>query len=96
VSSADVLVIIVMAIPIAAVVLAVLAARRWRGAWRIAAVIPLVVVGLWTLSLLIGWPYEHTLWPFELLVYGVVCLAYMLVLRYAHGRWTRNPERSAG
>ena len=95
-SSADVLVTIVMAIPIAAVVQAVLAARRWRGAWRFAAVIPLAVVGLWTLSLVISWPHEHTLWPFELLVYGVLCLAYMLVLRYAHGRWTRDRERSAG
>ena len=89
-SFVDVLVTVVMAIPIAAVVLA---ARRWRGVWRVAAVIPLAVVGLWTLSLLLSWPHEHTLWPFELLVYGVVCLAYMLVLRYAHGQWTRNRER---
>lgn len=88
-SSVDVLVIVVMAIPLAAVVLAVMGVRSWRGAWRVAAVLPLALVALWILSLVTSWPNEHTLWPLELLVYGVLCLAYMLVVRYAHGRLAR-------
>jgi len=93
--SADVLVIIAMAIPVATIALAVIGVLAWKGPWRIAAAIPLMLVVLWVLSLATSWPYEHTLWPLELLVYGLVCLVQMLVLRYAHVRSIRRSERSA-
>lgn len=82
----DSLILLVMAVPIVAIVLSVLAALRWRGQWRLAALVPTVFIALWTLSVFLDWPGEHTLWPIELTLYGLVCLGYMLVLRSARRR----------
>lgn len=89
----DALLLVVMLIPIVAIALSVLAALRWRGQWRLAALVPVVFIAAWTLSVVLAWPTDHTLWPAELLLYGLVCLAYMLVLRHARGRLTATDSR---
>ena len=94
-SSVDLLVAVVMAIPIVAVVLAAIAICRWKGMWRLGALIPPAFIALWVIGVLLDWPYEHTLWPFELLVYGLVSFVYMLVLRYAHIRMHRAKKLGA-
>ena len=90
-SYVDVLVVVVMAIPVAAVVLAVQGLVRWEGKWRVAAGIPVMLLAAWTTCLLLGWPTEHTLWPLELLVYGPLGLVYILVLR----AWRNRAKRAA-
>ncbi len=42
----------------------------------------------------VRWPSEHTLWPFELLLYGPVALAYILIVRYRRVNVVEKRERS--
>ncbi len=81
--------------PILVVWLSVRWSRVWRGGWRAAALLPLVVLAAWTVTLFLSWPDEHTLWPFELLVYGLPLLLYLLVVRGIWGLVSRRGGRSA-
>jgi len=69
------------ALPTLAVWLSVKWSRAWRGGWRAAALLPVIVLGAWTVTLFLSWPDEHTLWPFELLVLGVPLAVYILIVR---------------
>jgi len=60
-----------LALGIAGIVGPVVAARRWRGGWRLAALAPAVLMGLVLLNILVGTLVDsssHNLWPFELLM----------------------------
>ncbi len=83
------------ALPAVAVWLSVRWSRAWRGGWRVAALLPLVVLAGWIVILFVSWPEEHTLWPFELLVLGIPLLLYILVVRGVRGLVQRRGERSA-
>jgi hypothetical protein len=53
---------------------------KWRGGWRIAAAVPAVLMAFVVLRIIFGVsrdPTSHNLWPFEILIYGVVSLAIM-------------------
>jgi hypothetical protein len=78
----DLFVILVMAVPIVAIVLGVRYGIRWRGWWRAVALVPVVLLLTWLAAVLLSWPSDHTLWPFELLVYGPAALGYILIVRY--------------
>ena len=80
--STDLFVTLVLALSVCAIVLGVWYGIRWCGWWRAAALMPVVVLVAWAAAVLLSWPSEHTLWPFELLFYGPVALAYILILRY--------------
>jgi hypothetical protein len=59
---------------------------RWRGGWRWAAAVPAAIMALAVLRLLIDAmidPTSHNLWPFEILVFGALSAAIMLVLALA-------------
>jgi len=46
---------------------------RWRGGWRVAAIIPAALMVLVVLRLIIGTtidPTSHNLWPFEIMIVG--------------------------
>ncbi|HJU22245.1 MAG TPA: hypothetical protein VJ891_07025 [Casimicrobiaceae bacterium] len=50
---------------------------KWRGGWRMAAVIPIALMGFVVLRIIIGTsidPTSHNLWPFEILMWGSVSL----------------------
>lgn len=59
---------------------------RWRGPWRLAAVIPAAIMSFVVLRLIVGTsidPTSHNLWPFEILQAGVLSLVIMAVLAVA-------------
>ena len=67
-------------LPILAVYLTVTWITQWRGAWRLAAAVPIGLVGAWVIVLLATSPGSHTLWPLELAFVGVVGALYLLVI----------------
>ena len=56
---------------------------KWRGAWRVAAAVPAVIMALVILRILIDTardPTSHNLWPFEILMWGGASAVAMGVL----------------
>ena len=50
---------------------------KWRGGWRMAAVVPVALMGFVVLRILVGTsidPTSHNLWPFEILMWGLISL----------------------
>lgn len=53
---------------------------KWRGGWRVAAAVPVVLMAFVVLRIVWGTsrdPTSHNLWPFEILIYGTVSLVIM-------------------
>jgi hypothetical protein len=53
---------------------------KWRGGWRVAAAVPVALMAFVVLRIVWGTsrdPTSHNLWPFEILIFGVVSLAIM-------------------
>jgi hypothetical protein len=53
---------------------------KWRGGWRVAAAVPVALMAFVVLRIMFGVsrdPTSHNLWPFEILIYGVVSLVIM-------------------
>jgi hypothetical protein len=77
---------VVLVLGIGGIVLPVLAVRRWQGGWRVAACLPLAVIGFVVLRFAIDVaidPTSHNLWPFEILQAGFVSLVLLGVLALA-------------
>jgi hypothetical protein len=91
----DVLVTLVMAVSLLAIVLCTRYAIRWRGRWRAAALVPLVLLVAWLIAVLLRWPSEHTLWPLELILYGPAALAYILIVRWRVNILERQRQRAS-
>jgi hypothetical protein len=73
----------VLAIGVGGLIAPVWAMRRWSGGWRIAAAVPLVMVGFVALRIVVGVAIDrtsHNLWPFEILQVGALSLVVMGVL----------------
>jgi len=67
-------------------VMPVRALFRWRGGWRIAAAVPAALMGFVIVRLLVGVsadPTSHNLWPFEILMVGLLSTVIMVVLTLA-------------
>lgn len=59
---------------------------RWRGGWRVAAAVPMVMMTFVVLRIMIGVardPTSHNLWPFEILQAGVLSVVVMALLLLA-------------
>ena len=53
---------------------------KWHGGWRVAAAVPAALMAFVVLRILFGVsrdPTSHNLWPFEILIWGVVSLVIM-------------------
>jgi hypothetical protein len=73
----------VAALGIGGVAAPIWAMRRWRGGWRVAAAVPVVMTGFVVLRIIVdtaGDPTSHNLWPFEILQIGVLSLVVIAVL----------------
>jgi len=73
----------VLALGVGGFVLPVRALVRWRGGWRLAAVVPTALMGFVVLRLIAGVsvdPTSHNLWPFEILMVGLLSVGVMAVL----------------
>jgi len=84
----------VLALGIAALLLPVWACLRWRGRWRMAAAIPLAIIGFTILRIVIGVaadPTSHNLWPFEILQAGALAVVVLAGLAIAR-RFSSRPE----
>jgi hypothetical protein len=69
-----------LALGVCGFVLPLRALWRWRGAWRVAAMVPTVLMSLVVLRLIIGTtmdPTSHNLWPFEILPAGGLSVLFM-------------------
>lgn len=56
---------------------------RWRGGWRVAALLPAAIMAFVVLRLFIDTardPTSHNLWPFEILMWGGFSCVWMLVV----------------
>ncbi|HEY2344292.1 MAG TPA: hypothetical protein VGH80_00265 [Xanthomonadaceae bacterium] len=56
---------------------------KWRGGWRLAAVVPAAVMAFVMLRIMVDTardPTSHNLWPFEVLVAGLPCAVVLLVM----------------
>jgi hypothetical protein len=59
---------------------------KWRGGWRAASAVPLLLMGFVVLRIVFDTardPTSHNLWPFEILIWGIPCILIMLALRIA-------------
>jgi hypothetical protein len=53
---------------------------KWHGGWRVAAAVPVVLMAFVVLRIVWGTshdPTSHNLWPFEILIFGVISLVIM-------------------
>lgn len=78
-----ILIVGVFALGLAGVIVPVRIFIKWRGGWRVAAAIPLAVMGFVLLRIAFGVafdPTSHNLWPFEVLMAALVSLAMVAVL----------------
>jgi hypothetical protein len=76
----------VLALGIGSIAVPILAMRRWSGGWRVAAAVPVCIIGFVVLRIVIDTsrdPTSHNLWPFEILQAGAVSLVLIGVLYLA-------------
>ena len=77
---------VVLALAVGGLVMPIRALLRWRGGWRLAAVVPGVLMGFAVLRVLVGVsrdPTSHNLWPFEILMVGLLSVVIMGALMLA-------------
>lgn len=59
---------------------------RWKGGWRVAAAVPLVVmaatIGRIAIDVSLD-PTSHNLWPFECLMVGALCTTAIVIMAVA-------------
>ncbi|HEV7716326.1 MAG TPA: hypothetical protein VGO53_12060, partial [Steroidobacteraceae bacterium] len=76
----------ILALLAAGIAVPVWSVWKWRGGWRVAAGVPVAVMGFVVLRILIGTardPTSHNLWPFEILIFAAIALGVTGVLKAA-------------
>lgn len=76
----DILVTALLLLGGSVLVASVVCTVRWKGRWRLLAAMPLVCLLAWAVSVMAGWPVDHTLWPLELVLALPAILLYMLLV----------------
>lgn len=67
----------ILALLVTGVAVPAWAAWKWRGGWRMAAAVPVALMGFVVLRIVVGTsidPTSHNLWPFEILMWGGLSL----------------------
>lgn len=80
------LIVAVFALGVAGIIVSVRAFMKWRGGWRVAAAVPLALMGFVVLRIIFGValdPTSHNLWPFEILMVALPSLVIVGVLTVA-------------
>lgn len=83
-------VILVMSLSLVAFMLSGWYAMKWEGRWRGVILMPLLFLSSWTVSVIMGWPTEHNLWPLELIIWGPACMVYIFAVRHLYLRPVDN------
>lgn len=76
----------VFGLTIGGIVLPIVAFRKWQGGWKVAAAVPMCIMGFAILQIIVGVildPTSHNLWPFELIFIGAISLAMIVILKIA-------------
>lgn len=84
--SINVFALALLAFVLASIAIPLWNAARWRGLWRLFAVLPAVVVILVIVRIIVDTsrdPTSHNLWPFEIVMFGAIALGVVGVLRLA-------------
>ena len=71
----------VLIVTVASAVLPYSAIKQWRGAWRVAAAAPLVVLLLWLAVIIVSRVLttdSHALWPLEIFAWAMLNMIYMV------------------
>ena len=93
-----VIALIVLAATAASAALPLAALKQWRGSWRIAAAIPLVILLIWVgfiaLSRL-GDGQGHRLWPLEIFAWAMINMIYMVAIMAAKRVFIKADEEKA-
>jgi hypothetical protein len=90
----NILLLAAFAMFIANIYISVSLALLWHGIWRGAALLPIIVLIGWALSVAASGGSGHNLWPFELLLYCPGALLYLAILWGI--RTTRGKTRIKG
>lgn len=56
------------------------AVRCWEGAWKVAAIVPAMVIGWVVLGIILN-PAAHTLWPIEIILWLIPAIVALLLIR---------------
>jgi hypothetical protein len=91
--------VLVLSIGVLAIGVPVWTMVRWRGGWRVAAAIPVALIGFVILRIVVDTardPTSHNLWPFEILQAGIVALLLTLLLRLARKWMGAGPHAGTG
>ncbi len=80
--AANILVIGAFALVIGFLVASGRALYKWRGIWRLLALIPVAIVAFVVIRILVE-PEAHNLWPFEILLWCVGCALALAALSWA-------------
>lgn len=93
-----VIALIVLAATAASAALPLAALKQWRGSWRIAAAIPLLILLVWAgfiaLSRL-GDGQGHRLWPLEIFAWAMLNMIYMVAIMTAKRVFIKADEEKA-
>lgn len=75
-----------LALLLGGVALPAWASWKWRGGWRVAAALPIAMMGFVVARIVVDTaqdPTSHNLWPFEILMFGAASVAAVAVLALA-------------
>ena len=78
---------LLFSMPILSFVLPIMAMRRWRGAWRVAAALAMapICIDIWRIVTGVARdPTSHNLFPFEMILWSVPGLAFLFLLWLIH------------
>ncbi len=78
-----VIAILVITVTAASAALPIAATKQWKGGWRIAAVVPLAILGLWIAVIVIGKvenPESQRLWALEIFAWAMLSMIYMVAV----------------
>lgn len=84
--------VLVFALVFVAVVLRTI--LRWKGVWRWAASLPVVVLALAVLNIVL-YPASHNLFPFELIMWVVVGFIILSVVAAVRSRVLKEPKEES-
>lgn len=79
----DIFMLLMCALVVGFLAMEVFALVRWKGIWRLVALLPLFIVSFIVARIAVDTqadPTSHNLWPFEIVVWSCLALAYLGVL----------------
>lgn len=78
-----VIALLVIIVTAASAALPMAAMRQWRGGWRIAAIVPLTILGLWIAVIVVDRfenPDAQRLWALEIFAWAMLNMIYMVTV----------------